>query len=38
MDFKFVMGIMGRIRFLESNLFLCPTPFLSDYGEKSMGA
>jgi hypothetical protein len=38
MDFKFVMGAMGRVRFLESNLFFCPTPFLNDFSEKNMGA
>jgi hypothetical protein len=38
MDFVFVMGTMGRVRFLKSNLLLCSIPFLYDYGEKSMGA
>jgi hypothetical protein len=37
-DFKSVIGAMGRARFLESNLFLFPTPFLSDFGGKGMGA
>jgi len=37
MDFRSLMGAMGKTRFLESNLFLCPTPFLNDYGGKGMG-
>jgi hypothetical protein len=37
-DFKFVMGAMGRARFIESNLSLSPTPFVSDFGGKGMGA
>jgi hypothetical protein len=32
------MGAMGRVRFLKSNLFFSPIPFLSDFGGKGMGA
>jgi hypothetical protein len=31
------MGVKGRTKFLESNLFLYPI-FFSDYGGKGMGA
>jgi hypothetical protein len=37
-DFKFVMGVMGKTRFLEFNLSLYPTLFLNDYNGKGMGA
>jgi hypothetical protein len=37
-DFKFVMGAMRRTRFLESNLSIFPTPFVSDFRGKDMGA
>jgi len=32
------MGAMKRARFLKSNLFISPTPFVSDFGGKDMGA
>ncbi len=37
-DFKFVLGVMGKARFLKFDLSLSPTPFLSDFGGKGMGA
>jgi hypothetical protein len=37
-DFKFIMGVVERIKSLESNLFLYPTLFPSDSSGKGMGA
>jgi hypothetical protein len=37
-DFKSIMGGKGRARFLESNLSLYPTLFLSDSSGKGMVA
>jgi hypothetical protein len=36
--FRFVMGAKWKPKFLGSNLSLCPTPLLSDYGGKCVGA
>jgi hypothetical protein len=32
------MGAKGKARFMESNVSICPTIFMNDFGAKGMGA